>query len=50
MVYVSGEELVDQIRLRALRLGLAQAPVRLASATSVGDILATVDRPRRRRC
>jgi DNA repair protein RadA/Sms len=45
VVYVSGEESVDQIRLRALRLGLAQAPVRLASATSVGDILATVDQP-----
>ncbi|HEX6011170.1 MAG TPA: AAA family ATPase, partial [Geminicoccaceae bacterium] len=43
-VYVSGEESVDQIRLRALRLGLAREPVRLASATSVGDILATVDR------
>ena len=45
VVYVSGEELVDQIRLRAQRLGLSGAPVRLASATSVGDILATVDRP-----
>ena len=45
-VYVSGEESVDQIRLRALRLGLAREPVRLASATSVGDILATVDRPK----
>ena len=43
VVYVSGEESVDQIRLRALRLGLAQSPARLASATSVGDILATVD-------
>jgi DNA repair protein RadA/Sms len=43
VVYVSGEESVDQIRLRALRLGLAKSPVRLASATSVGDILATVD-------
>ena len=45
VVYVSGEESVDQIRLRAQRLGLSAAPVRLASATSVGDILATVDRP-----
>jgi DNA repair protein RadA/Sms len=45
VVYVSGEESVDQIRLRALRLGLAEAPVRLASATSAGDVLATVDRP-----
>jgi DNA repair protein RadA/Sms len=46
VVYVSGEESVDQIRLRAARLGLAKAAVRLASATSVGDILATVDHPR----
>jgi DNA repair protein RadA/Sms len=46
VVYVSGEESVDQIRLRATRLGLARAAVRLASATSVGDILATVDHPR----
>ena len=48
IVYVSGEESVDQIRLRALRLGLVQSPVRLASATSVGDVLATVDHRRRR--
>ncbi|MFO1036440.1 MAG: DNA repair protein RadA [Geminicoccaceae bacterium] len=43
VVYVSGEESIDQIRLRARRLGLERAPVRLASATSVADILATVD-------
>ncbi|MFZ1430678.1 MAG: DNA repair protein RadA [Geminicoccaceae bacterium] len=46
VVYVSGEESIDQIRLRALRLGLSGEPVRLASATSVGDILATVDHPK----
>jgi DNA repair protein RadA/Sms len=44
VVYVSGEESVDQIRLRAGRLGLAGSAVRLAAATSVGDVLATVDR------
>ncbi|HET6469653.1 MAG TPA: DNA repair protein RadA [Geminicoccaceae bacterium] len=43
-VYVSGEEAIDQIRLRAGRLGLAKAPVMLAAATSVRDILDTVDR------
>ncbi|MGD9508338.1 MAG: DNA repair protein RadA, partial [Geminicoccaceae bacterium] len=43
VVYVSGEESIEQIRLRARRLGLAAAPVRLASATAVGDVLATVD-------
>ncbi|MGE3742431.1 MAG: DNA repair protein RadA [Geminicoccaceae bacterium] len=44
VVYVSGEESIEQIRLRARRLGLAETPVRLASATAVGDVLATVDR------
>jgi DNA repair protein RadA/Sms len=42
VVYVSGEEAVDQVRLRAIRLGLGGAPVRLAAATSVRDILTTV--------
>ncbi|HUB63678.1 MAG TPA: DNA repair protein RadA [Methylocella sp.] len=41
-VYISGEEAVDQIRLRALRLGLAAAPVELAAETSVEDIVATL--------
>ncbi len=43
VAYVSGEESVDQIRLRAARLGLGAAPVQLAAATSVGDIIATFD-------
>ncbi len=43
--YVSGEESVDQVRLRARRLGLADAPVRLAAATSVRDILTSLDEP-----
>ncbi|MCW2246398.1 DNA repair protein RadA/Sms [Azospirillum fermentarium] len=42
-VYISGEEAVDQVRLRAQRLGVAQAPVALASATSVRDIAASLD-------
>lgn len=41
--YVSGEESVDQVRLRADRMGLADAPVSLASATSVRDIIASID-------
>jgi len=41
-VYVSGEEAVAQVRLRAERLGLASAPVQLASETSVEDIVATL--------
>ncbi|NQZ14256.1 MAG: DNA repair protein RadA [Alphaproteobacteria bacterium] len=44
-VYVSGEESTDQVSLRAERLGLADAPVDLASATSVRDIVATMDDP-----
>ncbi len=43
--YVSGEEAVDQVRLRARRLGLGQAPVRLAAATSVRDILSSLGQP-----
>ena len=42
VVYVSGEEAADQVRLRARRLGLSDAPVGLASATSVRDILTTL--------
>ncbi|MGH6801316.1 MAG: DNA repair protein RadA, partial [Methylocella sp.] len=47
VVYISGEEAVDQVRLRALRLGLAAAPVELAAETSVEDIVATLDHGRR---
>ena len=42
VVYVSGEEAVAQVRLRAQRLGLGQAPVQLASETNVEIILATL--------
>jgi DNA repair protein RadA/Sms len=42
VVYVSGEESTDQVRLRAMRLGLAQTPVQLAAQTLVEDIVATL--------
>jgi DNA repair protein RadA/Sms len=42
VVYVSGEEAVAQVRLRAERLGLADAPVELAAETNVEDIIATL--------
>jgi DNA repair protein RadA/Sms len=42
VVYISGEEAAGQVRLRAERLGVAGAPVQLASATSVRDILTTL--------
>ncbi len=41
--YISGEEAIDQVRMRAARLGLADAPLSLAAATSVRDILASLD-------
>jgi DNA repair protein RadA/Sms len=42
VVYVSGEESPEQVRLRAARLGLASAPVQLAAQTLVEDIVATL--------
>jgi DNA repair protein RadA/Sms len=42
-IYVSGEEAIDQVRMRALRLGVADAKVSLAAATSVRDILAGLE-------
>ena len=41
-VYISGEEAVAQVRLRAERLGLSDAPVQLAAETSVEDIVSTL--------
>ncbi len=41
-IYISGEEANAQIRMRAGRLGLSDAPVKLASATSLRDILTTM--------
>jgi len=45
-IYVSGEEATAQIRMRASRLGLAEAPVMLASETNLRDILTTLDAQR----
>ena len=41
--YISGEEAIDQLRMRARRLGVIEAPVELATATNVRDILATLN-------
>lgn len=41
-VYFSGEEATAQVRLRSSRLGLGDAPVALASETSLANILATL--------
>jgi DNA repair protein RadA/Sms len=48
-VYISGEEAVAQVRMRAERLKLTDAQIELAAETSVEDIIATLsdrDTPR----
>ena len=47
VVYISGEEAVAQVRLRAERLGLAKSAVELAAETSVEDITTTLQEGRR---
>lgn len=42
-LYVSGEEAPAQVRMRAQRLGLQDAPVALATETNLRDILTTLD-------
>ena len=44
VAYISGEEAVDQLRLRASRLGLDKSSVELAAATNVRDIITTLDK------
>jgi DNA repair protein RadA/Sms len=43
-VYISGEEAVAQVRLRAERLAMADAPVELAAETAVEDVVATLSK------
>ena len=45
-LYVSGEEASAQVRMRAARLGLSDAPVKLATETNLRDILTTLDSER----
>ena len=45
-LYISGEEAAAQVRMRASRLGLADAPVLLAAETNLRDILTTLDTER----
>ena len=42
--YISGEEAIDQVRIRAKRLGLENAPVNLASSTDIKDILVSLEK------
>ena len=45
-LYFSGEEAVAQVRMRAERLGLSNAPVGLACETNLSNILATLSEGR----
>jgi len=43
VLYVSGEEAIEQVRLRARRLGLADARLELAAAINLRDIVAALE-------
>ena len=43
VLYVTGEESIDQIRLRARRLGVADSSIELAAAINVRDIAASLE-------
>ncbi|MDB6455151.1 DNA repair protein RadA [Falsirhodobacter sp. 20TX0035] len=45
-LYISGEEASAQVRMRAQRLGLTNAPVALGAETNLREILTTLDRER----
>jgi DNA repair protein RadA/Sms len=42
-IYISGEESLSQVRMRAARMQLSEAPLMLGGATNVEDILATLE-------
>jgi DNA repair protein RadA/Sms len=44
-IYISGEESIDQVRMRARRLGVAATPVGLAAATDLNEILGALNGP-----
>ena len=39
VIYISGEESIDQIRLRAKRLGINNAQIQLAATTNINEII-----------
>ncbi|SIS78288.1 DNA repair protein RadA [Phaeovulum vinaykumarii] len=45
-IYISGEEASRQVRMRARRLGLSQAPVRLGAETALRNVLGTLEAER----
>ncbi|MEL7459981.1 MAG: DNA repair protein RadA [Pseudomonadota bacterium] len=44
VAYISGEEATAQVRMRATRLGLEKAPVKLAAETNLRNILTTLEK------
>jgi DNA repair protein RadA/Sms len=46
VLYVSGEESIEQVRLRARRLGVTDAPLDLAAAINLRDIAASLEASR----
>ncbi|WP_460274542.1 DNA repair protein RadA [Celeribacter sp. ULVN23_4] len=44
VIYISGEEASAQVRMRAQRLGLAEAAVQLGAETNLRDILTTLEK------
>lgn len=42
VIYISGEESIDQIRLRANRMGVKQDSIKLAATTNVSDIINSI--------
>lgn len=46
VLYVSGEESIDQIRNRAVRLGIVTSAIRLVATIELGPLLETLDRER----
>jgi DNA repair protein RadA/Sms len=43
VMYISGEESIDQVRMRARRLDLSDAPLQLAAAINVRDIASSLE-------
>jgi DNA repair protein RadA/Sms len=43
VLYVSGEESIEQVRLRARRLGVSEAPLGLAASVNLRDIAASLE-------
>jgi len=42
VIYISGEESVDQVRLRAKRMGVVQDSIKLAATTNVSEIIGSI--------